>query len=295
MTTAATDRLGVLSDYVALTKPRIISLLLVTAVGGMFLAAQAVPGPALVLYVLVGGSLAAGGAHSINHYLDRDIDGRMRRTSRRPVASGRVTPRQALLFGAALNLLAFGLLYALVNPLSAAITLSGTLIYIFVYTIGLKRSTPQNIVIGGAAGAVPPVVGWAAVTGSIDLPAVYLFAIVFFWTPPHFWALALMIKDDYAAAQVPMLPVVTGVDETKKAILLYSALLTALTLMFFTTRAVGWIYFASAAVLGAVFIYYAWRLWRLPGILGAKPAYLYSLAYLALLFAAIAADSLVQL
>ena len=295
MTTTAAERHSLLSDYVALTKPRIISLLLVTAVGGMFLAAQAVPDLALVLYVLVGGSLAAGGAHSINHYLDRDIDERMRRTSQRPVASGRVTPRQALLFGVTLNLLAFAVLSTLVNPLSAAITLSGTLIYVFVYTIGLKRSTPQNIVIGGAAGAVPPMVGWAAVTGSVDLPAVYLFAIVFFWTPPHFWALALMLKDDYAAARVPMLPVVTGVDETKKAILLYSVLLTALTLMFFTTSAVGWIYFASATVLGAVFIYYAWRLWRLPDIVGAKPAYLYSLAYLALLFVAVITDSLIRL
>lgn len=295
MTTTAPHLRGIIRDYLALTKPRIISLLLVTAVGGIFLAAQSVPDPTLVLYVLVGGSLAAGGAHAINHYLDRDIDGRMGRTSQRPVASGRIAPRHALLFGVTLNLLAFTLLSTLINPLSAYITLSGTLIYVFIYTIGLKRSTPQNIVIGGAAGAVPPMVGWTAVTGSVDLPAVYLFAIVFFWTPPHFWALALMIKDDYAAARIPMLPVVTGVDETKKAILLYSVLLTALTLMFFTTQAVGWIYFMSASVLGVTFIAYAWRLWRLPGITTAKSTYLYSLAYLALLFVSIIADSLIQI
>ena len=282
-------------DYIALTKPRIISLLLVTAVGGIFLAAQSVPDLILVLYVLVGGSLAAGGAHAINHYLDRDIDGRMGRTSHRPVVSGRITPRSALIFGIALNLLAFILLSTLINLLSAYITLSGTLIYVFIYTIGLKRSTPQNIVIGGAAGAVPPMVGWTAVTGSLDLPAIYLFAIVFFWTPPHFWALALMIKDDYEAARIPMLPVVVGVDETKKTILLYSILLTAITLMFFTTRAVGWVFFTSSAILGAGFIIYSWRLWRLPDIVGAKSTYLYSLAYLALLFISLIADSLIQI
>ena len=291
---AAASR-SVLSDYVALTKPRIVSLLLLTALGGMFLAADGTPDVSVVLLVMVSGSLAAGGAHALNHFLERDIDGRMRRTRHRPVASGRVSPNHAFLFGIGLNLIAFALLATLVNPLTAFITLSGTLIYVFVYTMGLKRTTPQNIVIGGAAGAVPPMAGWTAVTGSLDLPAVYLFAIIFFWTPPHFWALALLIKDDYARAGVPMLPVVTSVEETKKSILLYTLLLVALTLMFFTTQAVGWVYFAASASLGATFIYYSWRLLRRSEIDGARPLYLYSLLYLAVLFFAVIVDSVVAL
>lgn len=286
---------SVVKDYVALTKPRIVSLLLLTALGGMFLASGGVPDASLTLVVLVGGALAAGGAHALNHYLDRDIDGLMRRTRSRPVASGRVPPQRALALGILLNLIAFVMLGALVNPLSAALTLCATVFYALVYTMGLKRATPQNIVIGGAAGAVPPMVGWTAVTGSLDLPAVYLFAIIFFWTPPHFWALALLIKDDYARAKVPMLPVVAGVAQTKWSILLYSLLLVALTIMFFTTQAVGWVYLASACALGAAFLFYAWRLFRQPGILGARALYLYSLLYLALLFLAIAVDSLVEL
>ena len=281
---------GILRDYIALTKPRIISLLLVTAIGGMVLAAEGLPDPRITFFVIVCGYLAAGGAHALNHYLERDLDRAMRRTQQRPVASGRVSPQQALIFGVALNVAAFILLSSFVNVLSAAITLSGTLIYIFVYTIGLKRSTPQNIVIGGAAGAVPPMVGWAAVTGTVELPAVYLFAIIFFWTPPHFWALALLIKDDYARAGVPMLPVVASVDETKRQILLYTVLLFALTTMFFTTGAVGWVYFASAVGLGAFFIYMSTKLLRTEGIRGAKPLYLYSLLYLALLFLAVMID-----
>ena len=289
--TAATQ--SVVRDYVALTKPRIVSLLLFTALGGMFLAARGVPDVSTVVLVMVGGALAAGGAHAINHFLDRDVDARMKRTRDRPVASGRVSSAQALVFGLGLNLVAFSLLSTLVNLLAAAITMGGTLIYVFVYTLALKRTTPQNIVIGGAAGAVPPMVGWAAVTGHLDLPALYLFAIVFFWTPPHFWALALLIKDDYARADIPMLPVVSGVQETKRSILLYTFLLVALTLMFFTTSAVGWVYFGSSLVLGGAFVFYAWRLLRKPDIAGAKQLYLYSLLYLALLFSAIIADSLV--
>ena len=281
------------NDYVALTKPRIISLLLWTALGGLFLAAEGSPDPATVFYLLLGGSLAAGGAHSLNHYLDRDIDERMRRTRRRPVASGRISSRQAVVFGLALNLAAFALLSAMVNTLAAGITLSGTLIYIFVYTIALKRATPQNIVIGGAAGAVPPMAGWAAVTGSVELPAVYLFAIVFFWTPPHFWALALMIKDDYAEAGIPMLPVVSGVAATKNAIFLYTILLTALTTLFFATQAVGWVYFASSVALNVSFLFLSWRLLRGQGTEGVKATYLFSLAYLALLFLAVIADSII--
>ena len=278
-------------DYVALTKPRIIMLLLVTALGGMFLAAEGAPDIGLVLLVLGGGTLAAGGANALNHYLDRDIDEKMERTRNRPVAGGRIQPGQALAFGIGLNAMAFVLLSAYVNPLSAMLTLSATLFYVFVYTRGLKRTTPQNIVIGGAAGAIPPMVGWTAVTGQLELPALYLFAIIFFWTPPHFWALSLLLKDDYARAGVPMLPVVAGVDETKKSILLYAFLVVAMTLMFSATRSVGWVYLAASLGLGAAFIYYAWRLMRQPGIGAARPLYLYSLLYLALLFLAIMVDS----
>ncbi|MXX53790.1 MAG: protoheme IX farnesyltransferase, partial [Dehalococcoidia bacterium] len=205
-----------------------------------------------------------------------------------------VSRRQALVFGIVLTIASSALLSAFVNVLSAALTLSGTLIYIFVYTIGLKRSTPQNIVIGGAAGAVPPMVGWAAVTGTVGLPAVYLFAIIFFWTPPHFWALALLIKDDYARAGVPMLPVVTSVVDTKQHILLYTVLLVALTLMFFTTGAVGWVYLVSALGLGGAFIYLAIMHIRSEGTEGTKSLYLYSLLYLALLFLAVMIDGMVN-
>lgn len=284
---------SLVSDYIALTKPRIVSLLLLTALGGMFLASQGPPEATLVVLVMVGGALAAGGAHALNHYLERDIDALMSRTRHRPVASGRVSPRSALAFGILLNVVSFVLLSTLVNALSAVLTLSATVFYVVVYTSWLKRSTPQNIVIGGAAGAIPPMVGWVAVTGSLALPALYLFAIIFFWTPPHFWALALLIKDDYARAGVPMLPVVAGVEETKWYILLYTLLLVALTVMFFTTQAVGWTYLVAATALGAVFIYYAWRLMRGPGIHGARRLYLYSLLYLALLFVAVAADGMV--
>ena len=284
---------SILRAYVALTKPRIISLLVFTALGGMFVASRGAPDPLLTIIVLSGGALAAGGANALNHYLDRDIDQLMRRTATRPVASGSIAPVNAMWFGIALNVLAFGILAWLVNPLSAVLTLSATLFYVFVYTMALKRSTPQNIVIGGAAGAIPPMVGWVAVTGTLDLPALYMFAIVFFWTPPHFWALSLLIKDDYSEAGVPMLPVVAGVSETKRSILLYTILLAALTAMFFTTRAVGWVYFVGALALGIGFIWSAYRLMRRPGIEGAKSTYLYSLAYLALLFMLMMIDSVV--
>ena len=282
---------AVLRDYVTLTKPRIVLLLLFTALAGMFLASGGPPDVTLAITVLVAGAMASGGANALNHFLDRDIDARMRRTSNRPVAALRVQPREALVFGLAANVLAFVLFATMVNLLSAFLALGSTLFYVFVYTMGLKRTTPHNIVIGGAAGALPPVIGWTAVTGSIGLPALYMFAIVFFWTPPHFWALALMLKDDYARVGVPMLPVVAGVDETKKSILLYAVLLLALTAMFFATRAVGWIYLGASLVLGLVFIYRAVVLLRRPGIEGALGTYLYSLAYLALLFTAIAVDA----
>ena len=279
-------------DYVALTKPRIIVLLLVTALGGMFLASQGAPEASLIFLVLGGGALAAGGANAMNHSLDKDIDERMDRTRERPVATGRIDPNQALAFGIALNLLAFTLLSTMVNPISAALTLSATLFYVLVYTMVLKRTTPQNIVIGGAAGAIPPMVGWTAVTGQLDLPALYLFAIIFFWTPPHFWALSLILKDDYARAGVPMLPVVAGVGETKTSILLYSVLLLALTLMFSATVAsLHWIYLGSALALGVGFVGLAWRLKRRPEIEGARLFFYYSMLYLAALFLAIMIDS----
>lgn len=290
----ASSRGGLARDYLALTKPRIIVLLLVTALGGMFVAAGGVPDGGVMAVVLIAGSLAAGGANAINHSLDRDIDHVMRRTRGRPVAGGRIVPRDALIFGVALNVAAFALLAALANPLSAGLTASATIVYVFVYTLGLKRSTPQNIVIGGAAGAFPPMVGWAAVSGDLGLAALYMFAIVFFWTPPHFWALALMIRDDYSEAGIPMLPVVTGEVETKRTILLYVALLTALTVMFVVTREVGLIYGISAAVLGAGYLIFAVRLLVGEGISGARGAYLYSLAYLALLFAALMVDASVR-
>jgi protoheme IX farnesyltransferase len=291
MTVSASPSTGLVRDYIALTKPRIIVLLLVTALGGMFLAAKGIPDGTTIALVFVGGSLASGGANAINHCLDRDIDHKMLRTRSRPVAGGRIVPRDALIFGVGLNIAAFALLSTLVNPLSAGLTLAATFVYVFVYTLGLKRTSPQNIVIGGAAGAFPPMVGWAAVQGDIGIAALYLFAIVFFWTPPHFWALALMLKDDYSEAGIPMLPVVRGEAETKRAIVLYAILLLALTEMFVVTREVGWIYGVSAAVLGLGYLYYAVRLLISPGIERAKPAYLFSLAYLALLFAAVMIDA----
>ena len=290
---AAVSR-NVLMDYVALTKPRIVSALLITAMGGMVAAAGGMPDAAIATAVLIGGALAAGGAHALNHYFDRDIDAVMGRTSGRPVAAGRVTPQRAFVFGVLLNAAAFVMLSSMTNTLSAVLTLSATLFYVLVYTIGLKRTTPHNIVIGGAAGAIPPMVGWAAVTGEVGIEALYMFSIVFFWTPPHFWALALLIKDDYARAGIPMLPVVAGVAETKLQIFLYTLMLVALSILFFATGTVGWLYLGSAIALGAPFVYYSWRLLRRPESEGARGLFQYSLAYLVLLFAAIAADGVLS-
>ena len=300
MTTQTTQQVAaptqsLLRAYVALTKPRIIVLLLFTALGGMFLAAQGTPDVVTMLVVLLGGALASAGANALNQWFDRDIDEAMSRTRKRPVVVGTIPNSHAIAFGICTNVIAFAMLTSLVNLLSAVLTLSATLFYVFVYTMALKRTSTQNIVIGGAAGAIPPAVGWVAVTGSLDLPAIYLFAIVFFWTPPHFWALSLLLKDDYASAKVPMLPVVAGVDVTKKSILLYTVLMLALTTMFWLTGAVGLVYLFSSIALGIVFIYYAWRLIRRTGIEGAKPLYLYSLLYLGVLFLAIIADSIFKI
>jgi protoheme IX farnesyltransferase len=278
-------------DYVTLTKPRIMSLLLITGLGGMFVGYQALPPLWLIGVTMLGLALACGGASALNHVLDRDIDALMgSRTSSRPVASGRVSPEQALEFGLFLSALSFAILASGVNILTAVLALVGNLFYVVVYTRWLKRATPQNIVIGGAAGAVPPLVGYAAATGSLALPALWLFLIVFLWTPPHFWALALMIKNAYAAAGVPMLPVVRGDRETARQIVLYS-----IALVVFTVAVGFWlgvVYTVAAAVLGAVFVALAILLRRDLTRVRARVLFHYSLAYLALLFVAAAVDPL---
>jgi heme o synthase len=280
-------------DYVALTKPRIMTLLLLTGAAGMFVGAQGVPDLGLLAATVIGLALACGGASALNHVLDRDIDSSMGRTSKRPVAAGRVSAELALEFGLALSALSFVLLGSVVNVLAAVLALVGNLFYVLVYTRWLKRSTPQNIVIGGAAGAVPPLVGWAAATGNLTLPALYLFLIVFLWTPPHFWALALLIKRDYEAARIPMLPVVRGDRETARQILLYTVALVALTLVPVVTGTFGPLYLAAAALLGAQFLRLAWSLRRELTPRRAGVLFHYSLAYLALLFVAMALDPIV--
>jgi protoheme IX farnesyltransferase len=283
---------GTVRDYVTLTKPRIMSLLLVTGLGGMFVGAGGAPRLGLVAAAMAGLALACGGASALNHVLDADIDRLMgKRTEKRPVAAGRVAPSRALEFGLALSAFSFVLLASLVNPLTAALALVGNLFYVLVYTRWLKRSTPQNIVIGGAAGAVPPLVGWAAATGNLALPALFLFLIVFAWTPPHFWALALLIKENYAAAKVPMLPVVRGDRETARQIVLYSVVLVAITLLPFALREVGLVYLVSALALGGAFLWLAVALRRDTSRRRASLLFHYSLLYLALLFVALAADA----
>jgi protoheme IX farnesyltransferase len=279
-------------DYLTLTKPRIMSLLLLTGATGMFVGAQGVPPLGLFAVTMLGLALACAGASALNHALDRDIDRLMgSRTEQRPVAAGRVTLEQALEFGIVLSAVSFALLASAVNVLTAVLALVGNLFYVVVYTRWLKRSTPQNIVIGGAAGAVPPLVGYAAATGSLALPALWLFLIVFLWTPPHFWALALMIKGAYAAAGIPMLPVVRGERETARQILLYSLALVAFTI------AVGFwlgpVYTAAAVVLGAGLVALALLLRRDLSRARAQVLFHYSLVYLAVLFTAAAVDPLV--
>ena len=278
--------------YIALTKPRIIELLLVTTVPAMILAAGGWPATWLVVATLIGGTLSAGGANAINCYIDRDIDAVMPRTKRRPLPMHRIAPRNALIFGIALGVVAFALLWGLVNPAAAMISTAALLFYVLVYTWGMKRSTPQNIVIGGAAGAMPVLVGWAAVTGGIDLPALAMFGIVFYWTPPHFWALAMRYEKEYAAAGVPMMPVVYGRRETTKHILLYSFMQLALCLALFSVARMGALYLVSALALNGVFIYGATRLYRRPSAKRAWELFRGSIYFLALLFAAIALDVL---
>jgi protoheme IX farnesyltransferase len=280
-------------DYVTLTKPRIMSLLLVTGAAGMFVGAQGAPDWGLFAAAMVGLALACGGASALNHVLDADIDRLMgKRTERRPIAAGRVSPARGLEFGLTLSAFSFVLLASTVNALTAALALVGNLFYVLVYTRWLKRSTPQNIVIGGAAGAVPPLVGYAAATGDLGLPALWLFLIVFLWTPPHFWALALLIKESYAAAKVPMLPVVRGEAETTRQIVLYSVVMVGFTLL--VGLSLGAVYSAAAALLGALFLALAWRLRRAPTRRNAGLLFHYSLLYLALLFVAAAVDPVIM-
>ncbi len=282
---------SVLRDYLTLTKPKVQSLLLFTTATTMYVAGD--PSLSLVLVTCLGGALSAGGAGAINHALDRDIDRTMARTAERPVAGGRISPAAAIRFGALLGLCSLLLLALAVNPLAAALSLSGLLGYVFVYTLWLKRSTPQNVVIGGAAGAVPPLVAWAAVTGGLSGTAFYLFAIIFFWTPPHFWALSLLMKDEYARAGVPMMPVARGEAETRRQILLYTILLYAVTQLPFCAGGFGVEYLVASMALGAAFIYCAVRLLRSADRRWALRTYLFSLAYLALLFLAMPLDRVV--
>ena len=280
-----------LSDLVTLTKPRIISLLLVTTVAPMFITPAGLPSVSLVLWVILGGYLMAGGANAINMWFDRDIDDKMTRTRQRPIPAGRIPATVGLAFGISLGLIAFAIFWYRVNPLSAWLAMGGLLFYVFVYTIWLKRSSPQNIVIGGAAGAFPPLVGWAAVTGRLDLAAIYLFAIIFYWTPPHFWALALIKQAEYAKAGVPMLPVVRGEQRTKFEMLAYTLILLPLTLMPSFFGALGVFYGIAAALLGARLLWYCIQLLRERSVMPvAWKMYRYSLLYLALLFVAMGID-----
>jgi len=286
--------LAVVGDFIALTKPRVMSLLLVSAVAGAFLGAGAAPTALVLTAVLAGGALAAGGAAALNMAYESELDRRMGRTRNRPVAEGRISIRSGVVFGILLNVAAFVVLALLANVLAASLALAGTVLYFGLYTVILKRTTTQNIVVGGAAGAVPPLVGYAAATGTVDLAAWYLFVIIFFWTPPHFWALAIMIKDDYSRADIPMLPVVRGVEHTSTQILLYTAVLAALTILFgVVAESLEWTYMAGVLVLNGAFLWYAFRLTRAPGRPAAARLYKYSLLFLALLLVLVMADSVI--
>lgn len=277
--------------YLALTKPRIIELLLITTVPAMVLAADGWPGTWLVIATLVGGSLSAGGANALNSYVDRDIDELMRRTKRRPLARHEVPPRNALVFGMVLGLGGFAWLAVTTTILAAVISTAALLFYVFVYTIGLKRKSSQNIVIGGAAGAAPTLVGWAAVTGSVGVPAWVLFLVVFYWTPPHFWALAVRYRDDYEAAGVPMLPVVAGIEATTRRMILYTGLMVGVSLLLVPLAGMSWIYLVAAIGLGAWFLWDTWRVHNDPE--QAMRLFTTSTVYLSALFAAVMLDVLI--
>ena len=278
-----------LADYIELTKPKVQSLLLLTTVATMEVAGS--PSASLIALTCLGGYLSAGGAAAINHVFDRDIDAQMKRTASRPIPAGRISPRAGVVFGLTLQALSFALLSLTINLLAAVLAFVGFIGYVGLYTMYLKRRTPQNIVLGGAAGAVPPLVGWAAVRGTVSWTAVYLFAIVFYWTPPHFWALSLLMKDEYDRVGVPMLPVVRGETETRRQIVLYAVLLYAVTQLPFCAGGFGVIYLACSLVLGLAFIAGAVQLYRRADRASALRLYLFSLAYLALLFCAMVADA----
>ena len=282
------------SSYINLMKPHVTILLLGTTVATMAIAQRGWPGLGLVLATLLGGTMAAGSANCINCYIDRDIDQVMTRTQRRSLPSGKVQPTQALIFGLLLGAGSFAIFGLSVNLLSAFLALAAILFYVFVYTLWLKRSSAQNIVIGGAAGAVPVLIGWSAVTNSVPLAAIWLFAIVFYWTPPHFWALSLLIEKDYARANVPMLPVVMGERETKKQILLYSLLLLAVTLILFAMQVMGYVYLVCALILGGILIYMSIRLLLDTTRKWARTIFWYSNCYLAILFAVMVLDRVIH-
>jgi protoheme IX farnesyltransferase len=291
-TATARSARATVAAYFALTKPRIIELLLITTVPSMILAAGRWPGTWAVVATLIGGSLSAGGANALNNYVDRDIDQVMRRTRSRPLAKQVVAPANALVFGVVLGVAGFVWLAATTNLLAAGISTAALLFYVFVYTIRLKRTSTQNIVIGGAAGAAPALVGWAAVTGSLALPAWVLFLIVFYWTPPHFWALAIRYRDDYERAGVPMLPVVAGVEATTRKMLLYTGLMVGISLLLVPVAGMRWIYLAAAIGLGSWFLWDTWRVYRRPQ--DAMRLFTTSTVYLSALFAAVALDVLVR-
>ncbi len=301
ITASAPHTLGeVLKGYVALTKPRIIELLLVTTIPTMVVAANGIPGLWLILATLGGGTLAAGGANALNMVIDRDIDAIMERTKRRPLVTGMMTPRAATVFAFGLEVVAFAVLAIWVNQLSAWLAMSATAFYVVVYTLWLKRRSRQNIVIGGAAGAVPVLIGWAAVTNSLTWTPVLLFLVIFIWTPPHFWALAVRYRDDYEAANVPMMPVVASLRHTTLEILVYSVLMWALTVLIGPTAHLGWLYAVSATLLGAMFTFYALRLYRHARVDRADVAeamrlFHFSITYLTALFVMMAVDVLVRL
>jgi protoheme IX farnesyltransferase len=280
----------VIGNYIILTKPWIIALLLATTLGAMFVAQRGIPDLGLILFTLIGGGMTAAGASALNSYIDRDIDPHMGRTSRRPIPAGKISPRDALVFAVALCVGGVLLLAIFVNGLSALLSFAGIVYYVGIYTKFLKRSTPQNIVIGGAAGAIPPLVGWAAVTNELNLLAVYLFLIIFYWTPPHSWALMLMVKKDYERVRVPMMPVARGESETRRQIVLYSLLMVAITLIPFSLRDLGFLYLITALTLGSWFVYLSIKLLRDQSKRTARRLYYYSNAYLALLFLAMVLD-----
>lgn len=283
-------RRGGVNDYYELMKPRIVMLILVTAYATLWVASGDPPSLWLTIVTLVGAGLAAGSANALNCYVDRDIDAIMTRTRVRPLPAGRLEPRQALVFGIVTGIVAFVWLAGFANLLAAIWALSGILFYVFIYTMWLKRSTPQNIVIGGAAGSVPPLIAWAAVTDSVALPAILLFGVIFLWTPPHFWALALFRSEDYARANVPMMPSVRGQQETKRQIIAYTVLLTVVSLLLTPAGAAGWYYFAAALVLGAYFIYLSVLTLRDDTDRSAKKLFGFSIIYLALIFAMVVLD-----